>query len=179
MGHAAYAPAPLSGRPCAPALLGMPGRTEPNLTPDHVPRFADVTARLKQTTGWELVPCDGLVHEDVFFDLLVHRRFPVTWWLRKPEQLDYLPEPDLFHDLFGHVPLLGDPDFSAYMQAYGAAGQRAKALGKKPLRQLTRLYWWTVEFGLIQEHAKPGAFDLRRRDRVLASRITHGGPAAG
>lgn len=123
------------------------------LTPDRVPRFAEVTKRLKQTTGWELVPCDGLVHEDVFFDLLVHRKFPVTWWLRKPDQLDYLPEPDMFHDLFGHVPLLGDPDFSAYMQAYGAAGQHAKALGKKPLRQLTRLYWWTVEFGLIQEHA--------------------------
>lgn len=117
----------------------------------QVPVFSEVTERLRETTGWELVPCDGLVHEDVFFDLLVNRKFPVTWWLRRPDQLDYLPEPDLFHDLFGHVPLLGDKDFSAYMQAYGAAGRRAKALGRKPLRQLTRLYWWTVEFGLIQE----------------------------
>lgn len=116
----------------------------------HVPLFHEVSERLSQASGWSLIPCDGLIHEDVFFDLLVNRKFPVTWWLRKPDQLDYLPEPDLFHDLFGHVPLLADPDFAAYLQAYGAAGQKAKAHSKKALRQLTRLYWWTVEFGLIQ-----------------------------
>ena len=121
-----------------------------DLTPDRIPDLEEVSERLRALTGWSLAPCEGLVHEDVFFDLLVHRKFPVTWWIRRPDQLDYLPEPDLFHDLFGHVPLLGDPDFSAYMEAYGRAGQHAKSLGKKPLRQLTRLYWWTVEFGLIQ-----------------------------
>jgi phenylalanine-4-hydroxylase len=122
------------------------------LPTDRLPDLAEVSKRLTQLSGWSLVPCEGLVHEDVFFDLLVHRKFPVTWWIRKPDQLDYLPEPDLFHDLFGHVPLLADPDFSAYMEAYGRAGQQAKARSRKALRQLTRLYWWTVEFGLIQSN---------------------------
>lgn len=122
---------------------------------DAIPSFDEVSGCLSKATGWSLVPCDGLVHEDVFFDLLVSRKFPVTWWIRRPDQLDYLPEPDLFHDLFGHVPLLADPDFAAYLQAYGSAGQQAKAHSKKALRQLTRLYWWTVEFGLIQSPSDP------------------------
>lgn len=122
---------------------------------DRMPDFNEISARLTQVSGWSLVPCDGLIHEDVFFDLLVHRKFPVTWWIRRPDQLDYLPEPDLFHDFFGHVPLLADPDFAAYLEVYGAAGQRAKAHSKKALRQLTRLYWWTVEFGLIQSPSDP------------------------
>jgi phenylalanine-4-hydroxylase len=114
-----------------------------------IPKFSDLNQLLKAKTGWEIVGVEGLLPELTFFDHLANRRFPVTWWIRKPEQLDYLSEPDLFHDLFGHVPLLMDPVFADYMQAYGKGGVKAHALGPQALAQLTRLYWYTVEFGLI------------------------------
>lgn len=114
-----------------------------------IPKFADLNVQLKAKTGWEIIAVEGLLPELTFFDHLANRRFPVTWWIRKPEQLDYLSEPDLFHDLFGHVPLLMDPIFADYMQAYGKGGVKAHALGPEALAQLTRLYWYTVEFGLI------------------------------
>src|SRR5699024_9304984 len=85
---------------------------------------------------------------------LANRHFPVTWWIRKPEQIDYISEPDLFHDLFGHVPLLMNPVFADYMQAYGQGGLKAHGLGEQALANLTRLYWYTVEFGLIRQHGK-------------------------
>lgn len=115
-----------------------------------IPKFADLNIQLKAKTGWEIIAVEGLLPELSFFDHLANRRFPVTWWIRKPEQLDYLSEPDLFHDLFGHVPLLMDPVFADYMQAYGKGGVKAHALGPEALSQLTRLYWYTVEFGLIK-----------------------------
>jgi phenylalanine-4-hydroxylase len=93
----------------------------------------------------------GLLPELDFFEHLANRRFPVTWWIRRPEQLDYLSEPDLFHDLFGHVPLLMNPVFADYMQAYGRGGVKAHGIGPEALVNLTRLYWYTVEFGLIQQ----------------------------
>ena len=127
----------------AQAAMGM--------TPDRIPRFDDLNLVLRAATGWELVGVEGLLPELVFFDHLAHRRFPVTWWIRKPEQLDYLSEPDLFHDLFGHVPLLMNPVFADYMQAYGQGGVKAHAIGPHALVNLTRLYWYTVEFGLIRE----------------------------
>jgi phenylalanine-4-hydroxylase len=114
-----------------------------------IPKFDDITRLLRRTTGWELVAVEGLLPDEVFFDHLAHRRFPVSWWIRKPEQLDYLSEPDLFHDLFGHVPLLLNPVFADYMQAYGQGGMKAFAIGPEALMNLTRLYWYTVEFGLI------------------------------
>jgi len=120
---------------------------------DGIPKFDDLNPVLRRTTGWELVGVEGLLPELTFFDHLANRRFPVTWWIRKPEQLDYLSEPDLFHDLFGHVPLLMEPVFADYMQAYGQGGVRAHARGADALAQLTRLYWYTVEFGLIREPA--------------------------
>jgi phenylalanine-4-hydroxylase len=115
----------------------------------RIPKFSDLNALLKAKTGWEIIGVEGLLPELVFFEHLANRRFPVTWWIRKPEQLDYLSEPDLFHDLFGHVPLLMDPVFADYMQAYGKGGVKAHSLGAEALAQLTRLYWYTVEFGLI------------------------------
>ena len=118
---------------------------------DGIPKFDDLNVLLRKTTGWELVGVEGLLPELTFFEHLAHRRFPVTWWIRKPEQLDYLSEPDLFHDLFGHVPLLMEPVFADYMQAYGRGGVKAHALGADALAHLTRLYWYTVEFGLIRE----------------------------
>ena len=117
----------------------------------QIPKFDDLNRMLCAATGWEIVGVEGLLPELVFFDHLANRRFPVTWWIRKPEQLDYLAEPDLFHDLFGHVPLLMNPLFADYMAAYGRGGVKAHGIGPEALQMLTRLYWYTVEFGLIRQ----------------------------
>jgi phenylalanine-4-hydroxylase len=113
----------------------------------HIPRFDELSERLVKATGWTLVAVPGLIPEEPFFRLLSERRFPVTHWLRTSEEFDYVVEPDIFHDLFGHVPLLFNPIFANYMQAYGAGGLKAHALGQ--CEMLSRLYWYTVEFGLI------------------------------
>jgi phenylalanine-4-hydroxylase len=114
-----------------------------------IPRFDDLNKVLGEATGWQIVAVEGLLPDEVFFDHLANRRFPVSWWIRRPDQLDYLSEPDLFHDLFGHVPLLLNPVFADYMEAYGKGGMKAHAIGPEALMNLTRLYWYTVEFGLI------------------------------
>ncbi len=121
------------------------------MTPGHIPKFSDLNPILREATGWELIGVEGLLPELDFFDHLANRRFPVTWWIRKPDQLDYLSEPDLFHDLFGHVPLLMNPVFADYMAAYGRGGVKAHGIGPEALVNLTRLYWYTVEFGLIRQ----------------------------
>ncbi len=115
--------------------------------PDRIPRFEAISERLIKATGWQVVSVPGLIPEEAFFALLAARKFPVTDWLRKPEEFDYIVEPDVFHDLFGHVPLLFNPVFADYMQAYGAGGLKASRLDACEL--LARLYWYTVEFGLI------------------------------
>jgi phenylalanine-4-hydroxylase len=115
--------------------------------PDHIPRFDDISERLIKATGWQVVSVPGLIPEEAFFALLAARKFPVTDWLRRPDEFDYIVEPDVFHDLFGHVPLLFNPVFADYMQAYGAGGLKASRLDACEL--LARLYWYTVEFGLI------------------------------
>ncbi|MDE1922519.1 MAG: phenylalanine 4-monooxygenase [Gammaproteobacteria bacterium] len=125
--------------------LGSPG----------IPRFDALSERLSRLTGWTVVAVPGLVPEAVFFDHLAHRRFVAGRFIRKPEQSDYLREPDVFHDVFGHVPLLADPVFADYMQAYGEGGLRA--LAHDALERLARLYWYTVEFGLIRT---PGGLRL-------------------
>jgi phenylalanine-4-hydroxylase len=116
---------------------------------DQIPKFEDLNRQLRPKTGWEIIGVEGLLPELTFFEHLAAKRFPVTWWIRTPEQMDYLSEPDLFHDLFGHVPLLMNPMFADYMQAYSRGGVRAHGFGPEALAQLTRLYWYTVEFGLI------------------------------
>ncbi|MDO9094955.1 MAG: phenylalanine 4-monooxygenase [Rubrivivax sp.] len=116
-------------------------------TPEHIPHFDDVSERLLKATGWQIVGVPGLIPEEAFFALLAARKFPVTDWIRKPEEFDYVVEPDVFHDLFGHVPLLFNPVFADYMQAYGAGGMKASRLDAAEL--LARLYWYTVEFGII------------------------------
>ena len=98
-----------------------------------IPRFDHLNVVLGEATGWQIVAVEGLLPDEVFFDHLAHRRFPVSWWIRKPDQLDYLSEPDLFHDLFGHVPLLLNPVFADYMQAYGKGGMKAFAIGPEAL----------------------------------------------
>jgi phenylalanine-4-hydroxylase len=113
-----------------------------------IPRFDDVSTALHAATGWRLVAVPGLIPDLVFFEHLANRRFPVTCWLRRPEEFDYIVEPDVFHDFFGHVPLLFDPVYADYMQAYGKGGVKAARLDA--LTFLARLYWYTVEFGLMR-----------------------------
>ncbi|MDW5444702.1 phenylalanine 4-monooxygenase [Polaromonas sp. SM01] len=116
---------------------------------DHIPRFEAINERLYKATQWEIVAVPGLIPEVPFFTLLANRKFPVTDWLRTPEEFDYIVEPDVFHDLFGHVPLLFNPVFADHMQEYGKGG--LKAHGLHACEQLSRLYWYTIEFGLIQQ----------------------------
>jgi phenylalanine-4-hydroxylase len=112
-----------------------------------IPDFDALSERLVRRTGWQVVAVPGLVPDRVFFEHLANRRFVAGRFIRRPDQIDYLEEPDVFHDVFGHVPLLANPVFADYMQAYGEGGLRADALGS--IERLARLYWYTVEFGLI------------------------------
>ncbi|WP_204623437.1 phenylalanine 4-monooxygenase [Crenalkalicoccus roseus] len=116
---------------------------------EGVPDLARVSRVLRAATGWSLVAVPGLIPDDAFFAHLAARRFPVTHWIRRPEELDYIVEPDIFHDAFGHVPLLAQPDFADFLEAYGRLGEQAARIGA--LKPLARLYWHMVEFGLIRE----------------------------
>jgi phenylalanine-4-hydroxylase len=137
----------LVGRACREFLAGLEGL---GVAADGIPDFRRLSDILEAATGWRIVAVPGLVPDDVFFAYLARRRFPSTCFIRRHDQLDYLQEPDVFHDICGHVPLLMNPVFADYMQAYGEGG--LKALGLGHLHNLARLYWYTVEFGLI---AKP------------------------
>ena len=136
----------LPGRACEAFLNGLKAL---DLNAGGIPDFDVINPKLQALTGWTVVCVPGLVPDEVFFDHLANRRFVSGQFIRKPDQLDYLQEPDIFHDVFGHVPMLTDPDFAAYMEAYGKGGQRAASLGMLP--NLARLYWYTVEFGLIRQ----------------------------
>ena len=116
---------------------------------DRIPRFEEINERLYKATRWEIVGVPGLIPEVPFFTLLAQRKFPVTDWIRKPEEFEYIVEPDVFHDLFGHVPLLFNPVMADYVQRYGQGGLKAAELGACEL--LSRLYWYTIEFGLIRQ----------------------------
>jgi phenylalanine-4-hydroxylase len=134
----------LPGRACDAFLRGLDAL---DLHRGGIPDFARINPELRRLTGWEVVAVPGLVPDEVFFDHLAHRRFPAGQFIRQPRQLDYLSEPDIFHDVFGHVPMLTDRVFADYMQAYGEGGLRAQSLNH--LHHLARLYWYTVEFGLL------------------------------
>lgn len=116
---------------------------------ERIPDFDEVSVRLRRLTGWEIVAVPGLIPAQPFFEHLAARRFPVTNWLRSEKELDYIVEPDMFHDFFGHVPILTQPVFADFMQAYGARAGEAIALGGDEM--ITRLYWYTAEYGLMQE----------------------------
>ena len=135
----------LPGRACDQFLKGLEAL---DLHGEGIPDFAVMNRKLNALTGWTVVAVPGLVPDEVFFDHLANRRFPAGRFIRRPDQLDYLEEPDIFHDVFGHVPMLTDPTFADYMKAYGEGGLRAMRLGR--LHNLARLYWYTVEFGLMQ-----------------------------
>ena len=119
------------------------------LSKPGIPDFEELSERLMRVTGWQVVAVPGLVPDSVFFEHLANRRFVAGNFIRRPDQLDYLQEPDVFHDVFGHVPMLADPVFADYIEAYGRGGLRALEYGA--LDHLARLYWYTVEFGLVQE----------------------------
>lgn len=121
------------------------------LSESGIPHLGKLSERLERMTGWRVVAVTDLVPDDIFFDHLANRRFPAGAFIRPEEELDYLEEPDIFHDVFGHVPLLANPVYADFMQAYGKGGQRAMQLGR--LANLARLYWYTVEFGLIRATA--------------------------
>jgi len=136
----------------------LPGRVTPDFTQGldilrlskrGIPDFEELSEHLHKATGWSVVAVPGLVPDEVFFRHLANRRFVAGRFIRTPEQMDYLEEPDVFHDVFGHVPLLANPIFADYMQAYGEGGLRSLKFGA--LDKLARLYWYTVEFGLIRE----------------------------
>lgn len=134
----------LPGRACREYLDGFDAL---GIAAEGIPDFDRLSDVLDGATGWRVVAVPGLVPDDVFFRHLANRRFPATNWIRKPEQMDYLQEPDVFHDVMGHVPILMNPVFADYLQAYGRGGLKALRLGALP--NLARLYWYTVEFGLM------------------------------
>lgn len=136
---------------CAEFVAGM--RDLP-MSATQIPRFDELSEALKARTGWEIVAVPGLVPDDVFFRHLANRRFPAGNFIRKPHELDYLEEPDVFHDVFGHVPMLMLPVMADFIQAYGEGGLRALSVGR--LTELARVYWYTVEFGLVKEPTPAG-----------------------
>ncbi len=136
----------LPGRACDQFIAGMHALP---IGADQIPDFERLSEVLMQHTGWQVVAVPGLVPDEVFFEHLANRRFPAGQFIRRPTELDYLEEPDVFHDVFGHVPMLMNRQIADYIQAYGVGGLRAQKLGQ--LAQLARVYWYTVEFGLVQQ----------------------------
>lgn len=137
----------LPGRACDAFVEGM---KQLPMDATQIPDFRALNEVLMPQTGWQVVAVPGLVPDDVFFEHLAHRRFPSGNFIRQANQLDYLQEPDVFHDVFGHVPMLMNPVMADFIQAYGVGGLRAKSLDALDL--LARVYWYTVEFGLVREH---------------------------
>ena len=135
----------LADRACREYLDGLKTL---DLAAEGIPHFERLSDRLERATGWRVVAVAGLVPDAVFYRLLADRRFPAGNWIRPPHQMHYLEEPDVFHDVFGHVPLLANPVFADFLAAYGRGG--LKALGLGTLERLARLYWYTVEFGLVR-----------------------------
>lgn len=126
----------------------LQGIEDMKLSPNHIPNFKELSNILQARTGWSIVPVPGIIPGYDFFCHLANKRFPAANWIRSKDQLEYLEEADLFHDIYGHVPLLTNPFFTDFMQTYGQKGLKAKDQGSLPF--LAHLYWYTVEFGLIQ-----------------------------
>lgn len=135
----------LPGRACDEFIDAL---DQLQLSRSGIPNLERLSDRLEAITGWRVVAVPGLVPDEAFFTHLANKRFPSGAFLRRADEMDYIEEPDIFHDVFGHVPLLANPTFSDFMQAYGQGGLRAMGLGV--LHRLARFYWYTVEFGLMQ-----------------------------
>jgi phenylalanine-4-hydroxylase len=136
----------LKGQVCTEYLDGL---SAVGIGAEGVPEFDRMNARLRRLTGWEVVAVPGLIPSRPFFQMLANRQFPAGTFIRTQEQLDYLEEPDIFHDVFGHVPLLTDPAYADYMAEYGRIG--LEAVDRKGVKFLARLNWYTIEFGLIRK----------------------------
>lgn len=142
----------LEGNVCAEYMVGRDWMKYPS---DRVPNLADLSQRLMEATGWQVIRVEGYVPEDIFFKLLANKCFPCTDFIRHPTELEYTPAPDMFHDLMGHLPLITNPRFASFFHAYGMAGSVAKS--EEEVAWLGRIYWFTVEFGLMNPNAhKPG-----------------------
>ncbi len=133
----------VQGRACQAYLNGLDIL---DMTPTRIPQCPEMSATLHRATGWVIEPVAALIDYDTFFALLANRHFPAATFIRRRDELDYLTEPDIFHEFFGHCPMLTEPVYADFMQEYGRVGQRAN---KKDQTLLARLYWFTVEFGLI------------------------------
>ena len=127
-----------------------------DLDPDQIPDLRKVNARLRPLTGWSALPVAGFLEAPAFFASLAKRQFPTTVTIRSPESLDYTPAPDIFHDVFGHVPLHADPTFADFLRQFGA--RAAEATDPTEVERLARLFWFTVEFGLIREGGEVRAY---------------------
>ena len=142
----------LPGRACE---AYMRGQDVLKLEADRIPDLANLSERLNEETGWKVANVPGLIHEKDFFSLLSQRKFPSTNYVRGRDELDYTPAPDSFHDIFGHMPMLTQPDFADFYQLYGKAAQNAEGADRP---RLERFHWFTVEFGLIQEQGEKRIF---------------------
>jgi len=122
------------------------------LREDRLPNLIEVSARLQPRTGWQSTPVSGFLPPDAFFEMLAARRFPTTTWLRSRDAMEYTPEPDIFHDVFGHVPMHAHPVFGNFLQSYGQIC--ARLTDHEQLERMGRLFWFTVEFGLIRQNGE-------------------------
>lgn len=138
----------LKDKACDEYLKGLE-LLKPALNADAIPDFDKLNELLLQVSGWSIEVVPGLIEVDDFFELLSQKKFPSSTWLRSKDQLDYLEEPDMFHDIFGHIPQLVHPDYSNFMQKFGEIGYKNRH-DKEKVIQLQRLYWFTIEFGLIE-----------------------------
>lgn len=120
------------------------------LNASKLPNFEEINQWFTNKTGWSIVCVPGLIPVDDFFELLAEKKFPSSTWLRSMEKLDYLEEPDMFHDVFGHIPLLSQNEYSDFIHQFGKLG-KSMILQEEKLQMLQRLYWFTIEFGLIRE----------------------------
>jgi len=138
----------LDGRVCQEYLNGREFLQYPE---SRVPDLASLSERLRQATGWQIIRVEGYVPEHIFFRLLANKCFPCTDFIRHPTELEYTPAPDMFHDLMGHLPLITNPRFASFFHSYGLAGTRVQS--EDEVAWLGRIYWFTVEFGLMNKNA--------------------------
>lgn len=150
----------------------------PCLNAEAIPNFDDINSFLEHHTKWQIHVVPGLIPVDDFFDLLADKKFCSSTWLRKRNQIDYLEEPDMFHDIFGHIPLLMNPTFSKFAQAFGKLGQQFRG-NKEIVEKLQRIYWFTIEFGLINENGKAKVYgagiasSFGETNHVFSPKIKH------
>ncbi len=128
----------------------LEGFEQVGLHQDFLPELSSISARLSRRTGWQSSAVSGFLPAGAFFEMLAARRFPTTTWLRSREQMEYTPEPDIFHDVFGHVPMHAHPIFAEFLQRYGVICARLTDV--RDLERLGRLFWFTVEFGVIRQN---------------------------